>query len=302
MKKKLLISTVLAMLIFGTTNLFSEENIDQNNLSKSIKVSIDKEKEKQKKGFQEAPKEIVKGFEDTLKAISFLSGENITEAKKSLKSATENFSIALKSSPELDIVPFSQEIIVNEFLGDSKKVKKALTLANKMITEYETQVAKVLLEPLEDEMIISTQAIPMKLYPLATEKALHALEKGDKDEALEMLHVSLNTIITETVVIPLPLLVAEDLVGIARLLDKTKKEEALRLLNLAQDELKKALYLGYTKKYASSYESIDNQIEAVKKEIKGKNMVEKLYEKLKNSFSSLIHESRENTQTNQDLK
>jgi len=302
MKKKLLVSTMVAALILGSSTLSANESTSQESLSKSVKISVDKEKTKQKEGFKEAPQEIVKGFEDTLKAISYLEGENSVEAKKVLKSATENFQKALKASPELDIVPFSQEIVVNEFLGDSQKVKKALILANNLITQYDTQVAKVVLAPLQDEMIITTQAIPMKLYPLATEKALEALEKGDREKALEMLRVSLNTIITETVVMPLPLLVAEDLVATAAALDKSKKEEVLVLLNLAQDELKKALYLGYTKKHAPAYQSLDDQIEALKKEVKGKNVVEKLYDKLKNSFSSLVGQSREDSHSNQPAK
>ncbi len=299
MKKKLLLSTMVATLIFGGINLSAAEATPQDNLSKSIKISVDKEKKKQKESFHEAPQEIVKGFEDTLKAISYLEGKNIKEAKKALKSATENFNTALKASPELDIVPLSQEIVVNEFLGDAARVKKALILADNLIAQYDTQVAKAVLAPLEDEMIITTQAIPMKLYPLATEKALEVLDKGDTEKALEMLHVSLNTIITETVIMPLPLLVAEDLVNSAAMLDKTKKEEALTLLNLAQDELKKALYLGYTKKYAPEYKELDDQIEALKKEIKGKNVVEKLYDKLKESFSSLVGKSREDSNSNQ---
>jgi translation initiation factor IF-2 len=132
----------------------------------------------------------------------------------------------------------------------------------------------------------------MKLYPIATEDALKVLEKGDKEGALEILNVSLNTIVSETVLIPLSLLVAEDLVVTASVLDKENKEDALALLSLAQDELKKAVYLGYTKRHSIAYKALEEEIEAVKKEIKGKNIVEKLYDKVKESFKSLVGENR----------
>jgi hypothetical protein len=140
----------------------------------------------------------------------------------------------------------------------------------------------------------------MKLYPKATEDALKAIEKGDKEAALTILNTSLNTIVSTTVLIPLSLLVAEDLVTVASQLNKDNKEDALNLLTLAHDELKKALYLGYTKKYSNAYKELEDEIVAIKKEIKGKNIVEKLYDKIKNSFKSIIDKNRENLSNNKN--
>jgi len=293
MKKNLLISTIVAGLILGSTALYAGEKTAKETISHSIKVSVEKEKKKQKENFTAAPKEIVDGFNATVDAIEFLDKNDVQHAKKALRSASKNFDTALKASPELDLVPFAQEVVVHEFLGNAKTVKKSLVLVGTLIDDYDTQVARTVMAPLEDEMIVTTQAIPMKLYPLATKNALEALEKGKKDEAIELLDVSLNTIVTETVLMPLPLLVAEDLVYAAADVDKENKTDALKLLTLAQDELQKGIYLGYTKKHAPEYKAIDESIEAIKKEIKGKNAVEKLYDKLKESFGSLVDKSRE---------
>jgi len=293
MKKRLLISTMVATLLLGSTSLYAEATTEKATVAQSTKKSISKENKKQRASFKEAPKEIVTGFHQTLEAIKALKEKKIETAKNALKSATKSFNSALKEAPQLDLVPFAQEIEVHEFVGDSATVQKALTLAGTLLVKYDTQAARAVMLPLQDEMIVTTDAIPMKLYPLATDNALKALENGNPEEALEILELSLNTIVSETVLIPLPLLVAEDLVMAASLLDKVDKEDALGLLSLAQDELKKAIYLGYTKKHASSYEALNQEIEAVKKEIKGKNVVEKLYDKVKESFKSLIGESRQ---------
>jgi hypothetical protein len=292
MNKKLLISSIVALLLLGST-ANAKSTTEKATIAQSTKSSIKKENQKQEKTVNETPKEIGNGFNQTLEAINALKEKNLKKAKKLLKSATENFSIALKTDPKLDIVPFAQEINVHEFLGNSTMVQKALTLANTLILNYDTQSARAVMMPLQDEMIVTTDAIPMKLYPIATENALKALEDGKQKEALDILELSLNTIVSKVVLVPLPLLVAEDLVITASALDKVKKEDALGLLNLAQDELKKAVFLGYTKKYTSGYKDLDEEIEAIKKEIKGKNVVEKLYDKLKESFNSLIGQSRE---------
>ena len=289
MKKNIFISAIVATLLFGTSSLVAKEDALKLTTQQS---SVKQEIKKQKEAFVEAPKEIVEGFKQTLLAITSLENNQTKEAKSALEQAKKSFDRALKADATLDIVPFEQEIIVNEFLGDSVSVEKALKLATKMIENHDTQSARAILMPLEDEMIITTHSMPMKLYPVATKEALAVLEKGNAEEALTLLQTSFNIILKERVLIPLPLLMAEDLVIESSLLDKAKKEEALKLLNLAQDELQKALYLGYTKEYSLAYKSLEEEIETIKKEIKGKNVVEKLYEKIKKSFFSLISDTK----------
>jgi hypothetical protein len=83
---------------------------------------------------------------------------------------------------------------------------------------------------------------------------------------------------------------AEELLKQASALDKEKdKEKANQILTDAQKELEIASLLGYTHKNAKDYEDIKSQIKALKKEINGKNAVEKMYEKIKSSVSQLMH-------------
>ena len=150
-----------------------------------------------------------------------------------------------------------------------------------------------MLLPLEDEMVIATQSIPIDLYLASTKEALKLLEANKKDEALATLVTGMSLMELNTVVMPIPLMLSEDLIIEASLLDKSKKEEAQKLLNMAKDELKKAVLFGYTKKHEPEYQLLSEGISEIQKEIKGKNVVEKLYDKLKNSFHSLLSKSRE---------
>jgi hypothetical protein len=102
----------------------------------------------------------------------------------------------------------------------------------------------------------------------------------------------LGTIISAGVLMPIPLLEAQFFIENASKLDKSKKEEAKALLESAKTELKKAMLLGYTDKHSDEYEALTKQINAIEKEIDGKNIVEKLYEKLKNSVKKLVGETR----------
>jgi len=108
----------------------------------------------------------------------------------------------------------------------------------------------------------------------------------------------MNSVVVNRIVIPLPLLTAQDLVVDASKLDKTHKKEALKLLNLAQDELQKAVLLGYTKKHSKMYKSLDKELSVIKNEINGQNHVEKMYEHIKHSFESLLDLHRKDVQKN----
>jgi len=132
----------------------------------------------------------------------------------------------------------------------------------------------------------------MKLYPASTKAALDALNKGDKKAALTALAEGFGTLVRSQIVIPTPLLTAEDLIIEASQLDKRKKDDAQKLLNTAKEELKRATLLGYTKKHDPEYRLLNDGIEKVQKEIKGEKKVEKLYDAVKEDFKKIIHHTR----------
>jgi hypothetical protein len=253
------------------------------------KTLVQHQVEKNKKATKQAPKEIMEGARNSFMAMSFLQHNKIDEAKKLLTKATENFDKALKANPKLDVVPIEESIEVFEFNAQPKEIEKALKLADTFIQEHKTQDARALLVPLKDEMDINTNFIPMGIYPVATKNALTALEKGDKKAAINILSGAFNMLISQQVIIPLSLLSAQDLVMEASQLDKTKKDEASKVLEEAKLELKKAELLGYTNKKSPEYKAVNDSIDNIQKEIRGENIVEKLYNKLNQDFTLLVH-------------
>ncbi len=296
MKQKILISTLLSTLLLGTTLLQAKT---------SNKTLVQHQIEKDKKNMKQAPIEIIKGAKKSFMAMAFLQHNKIDEAKKLLTEATQNFDKALKDNPKLDIVPLQQDVEVFEFNAEPKEIERELNLAQKLLKEHKTQEARALLVPLKDEMDIRTEFIPMGIYPLATKNALSALNKGDKNSAIAILAGAFNMLISQEVVLPLPLLASQDLVMEASLLDKSKKDDALKLLDDAKLGLTKAELLGYTSKKSPEYKALVVQIEKIEKEIKGKNIVSKLYDNLNKNFTSLvkkIHEDKSKVSTKEEKK
>jgi len=156
--------------------------------------------------------------------------------------------------------------------------------------------------PLQDQMTISTQYLPMKLYPEATKQAQKDLAKGNNKAAFGDIVTALNSVVIKSVIIPIPLLTAQDMVIEASKLAKKDKTKALKLLTSAQDELQKAVLLGYTKEHTKVYKSLNDEIKAIKHSINGGHSVAKMYEHIKHSFESLLKLNRKEAHTDSAKK
>ncbi len=298
MKKRVIISTILAGLLLSTSGMCASNNFGaKKNDMQRLKNVVKKEATQHRQVISKAPQEVSQALKQTIEALKALQKRDTKTAKEALNKATKLFDTALKNDPKLALVPVADAIEVHNFTGDSKLVKKTIKVAQDLLDDYDTQAARAILMPLEDDMIITTQYLPMGTYPLATKEALKELNKGKTKEAFTTLITALNTIVIKTTIVPLPLITAQSLVVEASNIDKKEKEKATKLLDLAQDELEKAVLLGYTKKHTPEYKMLQKEIENIKKEIKGKNIVAKLYEKIKKDFTSLLskHEAESTT-------
>ena len=103
--------------------------------------------------------------------------------------------------------------------------------------------------------------------------------------------MALSTLVTTKVIIPIPLVTADALIHDAKKIAKKDKKQALKHLEMAKEELRKAKLLGYTSDSDVTYKALDKAIEKVQKEIKGKNKAEKLFEDLLNKLKSFKDEA-----------
>ena len=257
-----------------------------------LHYAVTKEANYEKSTFKLATKDINNAFNKTIDAIEALKKSNIAVAKKDLDEASKLFEAALKRDSKLKLVPIANTIEIKVFKGDSKLIKTLLDKAETEIKNRNTQVARAIVMPLQDEMDILNIYIPIEIYSVAVKKASDELDKNNIANAINILMQGLNAKVINAKIIPIPLLIAQDLVTTASKIDKNKKELAIAILDAAKEELQKAYLLGYTNKHSAAYKALNEQINTIKKEIKGKNRVEKLYEKIKNAFVNLVKDTR----------
>ena len=298
MKRRMIISAIAATLLLGANTLFAKDVSAAQGAqklklhTKSENKVINNAVKNEKKFSKVALDEIKDGFHSIVDAMVWIKQNKIDEAKDSLKVAIKKFDLALKNDPSLSLVPLDVSTDVYQFAADAKTIKAAVSTAKKLLEKNKVQEARRLLMPMRDDMEITTVYIPMDTYPLAIKTALKELEKGQKDAALLTLEAVMHTMVASRVIIPIPLVLAQDLIKQASNMDKNKKDEIDKLLQKAKKELTIAALLGYTDKHSKEYKDLISQIENIEKEMKGKNEVVKLYEHLKESFKALFKKVR----------
>jgi vacuolar-type H+-ATPase subunit E/Vma4 len=301
---KYLLSSLLIGGLFISPVVLAEKTTDTKKAISSTQNSVDKQqtaannkaiKDKQKSQkdlLEEVNKGVSEGFDKVQEATKLIQDGKEKEAIKALQEATGKFDIALAANPDLGLIPIAAKVQVNELLTTPDLVKSQVKLAKELLEDAKVQTARTVLLPLRDDMETRTAYLPMATYPDAIKLATKMLIDKNKDAALETLAIALSTVVEKSSIIPLSLVRAEAMITAASELDKEKgKDKALKLLDAANEQLTLATTLGYTDKDSDLYEALKNQISAVKKEITGGNVVEKLYDKLKTSFDNLIKKS-----------
>ena len=247
-----------------------------------------------KASLKKAPKEFMSALNDTIMALRAIKTDKADEAQKLLKKAENEFAAAFKKEPKLGMIPVLDNAEIITFNGTPALIRHIKNAAIELLQDNDTQVAIDMLIPLQDEIIIKTQYVPAYLYPKAVKEAQKELKAGKKEAAFSTIITVLDASQLDTVIIPIPLLTAQDIVLQASKLAKKDKKEALKLLDMAQIELQKAVLLGYAHEYQKGYKDLDKKIEAIKTEIKGKNVVAKLYDDLLKSFKDLGKKHHDN--------
>ncbi len=256
--------------------------------------AIAAQKDKQAASLETVNINVADAFNKVKTASKLIKEGKTQEAIDALAYATGKFDIALAANPEISMIPVMTEINVTELATNPESVRTIIEKSQELLAHSKVQAARLLLSPLQDDITSSTQYLPLETYPQAIKQASNALVDGDNEKALNILAVALNTIVTKTSVVPLSLIRAQSLIMSASKLDKENdKEKALSLLKSAQDELALAETLGYSDEDSVAYQSISTQIKNLEDNIRGPNTVEKMYQKLKATFTDLLEKNSE---------
>jgi hypothetical protein len=293
MKKKIRKALLVAALLAFPAHWAAADKpvLDEDQQATSDKA-IAKQQDKQNAMLQAVNENVVAGFAKVQEAARLLVQDgHEKDAIAALEAATAKFDIALTVKPDLSLVPIDSRVTIAELLTTPDAIEDASDSAVDLLRDGKLQAARKLLMPLRDEMVTESVLLPMETYPEAIKLATAELIKGDKEKAIEILDEAFNTFVVMRSVVPLSLLRAEGFIIEAAALDKEKdKEKAFDLVKAAEMQLKVAVALGYADRKSQAYEDLQDLAKALRKEIEGGNVVEKLYFKLKQGLRKLIGE------------
>lgn len=252
----------LTGILLTPSNALSAENDVSVEVDKQVEQNTqDQTSEKRKEVISDA----VVALQETRAALQALDDGKTSEALSALERATGKLEIILARDPALALAPTSVSAMTHDILGSLKAVKEAREEAEDLLDEGKVQDARQLISHLASETVISTVNLPLATYPDAIKEAVRLIDAGKTEEAKIVLQTALNTLVVTKTIIPLPVVVAENLLKEAEVLAENKartEEESHKLTDLlkaAESEIKLAQALGYgTKKdFDIFYKEID---------------------------------------------
>ncbi len=277
--KKLLLSTVLASLL-ATTGLYA--NSEMKTVKEVNKGAVTNGTQNALANQKRLIQEAIDSLKYTQNALVALTQSNQKDATKEIEKALGKLEVILSAKDAPKFLPVDSTVTMVEFVGTKDDVKKGLSSVKDLLDDNKVQAARILLNSLQSEIDVTVVSLPLVTYPDALKLAAKYIHDNKLEKAKSVLEVALSTFDKTTTVIPLPLLKATDLINVSASLSKNgKKEQALKYLDAAEEQLDTAEALGYVSHSSNTYKSIHEMINHVRKEIKGKNKAEKLFDTLK---------------------
>jgi len=281
--KKIILSTLVASLLITGVN--AKETAAKDASVKEVnKIALNNAKEDAQTHQAKLVQEALNSLKDAHDAFVALEKKDEEAATKKLESALGKLEVILASKKVPELLPIDSTIRINEYIGTSKDIETTLNMVRVLLNKNKVQEARALMLPLQSEIDITTVSLPLGSYPDALKLAAKYVHSHEVDKAKEVLAIALSTFASVTEIVPIPLLKATDLIEASSVIAKEDKKRALAYLDGASESLKVAHDLGYVSKSSTTYKVMQEQIEAVQKEIKGPNKAEKLFETLKASL------------------
>ncbi len=244
------------------------------------KRAVAKEEKKAEEIKEELNKKAIEAVAQTYKALDLLAEGKSKEALEILKKVIGELEIILAANKKAAFVPINTYHVITDIRLSPEEIETEIKKVRKLLHEGDVQEARLLLNTLQSEINIIIEQLPLATYPDAIKLASKYIINDKVKEAESVLSIALNSMVLKTIVIPLPLVKATELTKAASKSAKKNKDNALKLLEEAKKQLKIAQVLGYGRSYSDTYKDLKKKIEAIQKEIKGKNKAEKLFEEL----------------------
>jgi hypothetical protein len=238
-------------------------------LSEKNRARIEENKSRQ---IEERRKQItgeaVEAIQETKAALRFLDEDKKKQAVSALERASGRLDILLARTPKLDLAPVNVDSSLYELLEGPEVIQSTENEVKNLLSDGRIQEARELLDSLRSEIDIRVANIPLATYPQAIKDAAQQLYAGQTREAAQTLQDTLDTLVVEDTVIPLPVVSAQVMLDDAKeLVEKNErtneeKKELGDLLEDARGQLEIAQELGYGQK--DDFKNLFAELDSIK--------------------------------------
>jgi len=223
-----------------------------------------------------------------ISVLEKLRAKDKDEAIKTIENALGKLEVLIARDPSKELIPVDVKEQVIDFPGTLEDVVKARELVAALIDDEELQKAREILSQLASELDIYVTSLPVVAYPVALKAIIPLIEQEKFDDAVQLIIDVVDTLVVEKIVLPLPILRAEQAIIRASELTKdtedANKDELKELLAYAKEQLTLAQALGYGK-VKEDYKDLLQEIEKIENILSGDDSTKGIFEELKDKLS-----------------
>jgi len=240
---------------------------------------------------QKVSNEAVEIVNMVIGVIEQLRAKDKEKAINTIQDVLGKLEVLIAKDPSKELIPVDVKEQVIDFPGTLADAVYAREVVMALLEEEEVQKAREIMLQLASELDIYITALPVVAYPEALKAIVPLIEEEKFDEAISLIVQVVETLVVEKVVIPLPILRAEQAIIKASELTKDKedanKDELKELLAYAKEQLTLAQALGYGK-VTEDYKDLLEEIEKIEKILEGDESTKDIFETLKEKLSSFM--------------
>ena len=274
--KKLISSVVVAGLL--ATNAFAADAKTENVKHNAVVKAEHKAENTQ------LIKEAVLALQYTNDAYIYLNGKKTDKALDSLKKAIGELTVVLNNPKAPYLLPVNVNVTASEYVGTIKNIAQQVRAAKVALAKGDLPLTRTILDSLKSEIDINAINIPLATYPDAIKLAIKYINEGKIKEAKDVIAMALNTLVTTSTVIPIPIVKAQDLVIAASKIAKKDKKQAIKYLEEAKKQLKVAELLGYTSKSDTTYKMLKDKIDNIESKLNHNRETKSFFDDLKDKL------------------